>query len=198
MHRLVIVDLEATCWDRSENRNFREMEIIEIGAVLIDLDKAGIISEFDEFVKPVNNPILSNFCRKLTTIRQEDVDRADIFPVVWNRFLNWMETPEDVLMSSWGKYDYYQFKLDCGLHKINYPFENRQINLKDLLYKKIGRRRFGLSFALKKLGLMFEGTRHRGLDDARNIWEILKKASNGDPKNLLKSYLTEQLNLFKE
>jgi inhibitor of KinA sporulation pathway (predicted exonuclease) len=198
MRRLIIVDLEATCWDRSENRSFREMEIIEIGAVLIDINKAGIISEFDEFVKPVNNPVLSNFCRNLTTIRQEDVDQADIFPNVWNRFLKWMETPENVLMSSWGKYDYYQFKLDCTLYRLEYPFENRHINLKDLLYKKMGRRRFGLSFALKKLGLKFEGTRHRGLDDALNIWEILKKASNGDPKNLLHGYLTEQLNLFRE
>jgi 3'-5' exoribonuclease 1 len=60
----VIVDLEATCWEgRDSSRN----EIIEIGAVLVN-EQQEILSEFEQFVRPLMNPVLSEFCKNLTTI----------------------------------------------------------------------------------------------------------------------------------
>jgi inhibitor of KinA sporulation pathway (predicted exonuclease) len=51
------------------------MEIIEIGAVLVD-ENLKLIDEFSTFVKPTINPTLTHFCTKLTTITQKDVDDA--------------------------------------------------------------------------------------------------------------------------
>ena len=73
--KLLIVDLEATCW---ENKGmFHEMETIEIGAVLVDLKSRDAAREFDCFIRPVRNRILSDFCKSLTSIKQEDVDAAE-------------------------------------------------------------------------------------------------------------------------
>ena len=65
------------------------MEIIEIGAVRIDAALT-IIDEFDSFFRPVVEPKLSQFCTALTTIKQADVDGADMFPAVFARFLEWI------------------------------------------------------------------------------------------------------------
>lgn len=55
---ILVVDLEATCCDdRSISR--RQMEIIEIGAVLLDLRDRRVISEFQRFVRPVRHPQLT-------------------------------------------------------------------------------------------------------------------------------------------
>lgn len=80
-NKLLIVDLEATCWE--DKSMFAEMETIEIGALLIDLHDRDNAREFDCFIRPVRNPILSDFCKNLTSINQEDVDRAETFPVAF-------------------------------------------------------------------------------------------------------------------
>lgn len=66
---IVIVDLEATCWSDGESPSIEEMETIEIGCVLCNLD-GHILDEFSTFVLPTKNPILSVFCTKLTVSAQ--------------------------------------------------------------------------------------------------------------------------------
>jgi len=70
----LIIDLEATCWERNEG-HYGENEIIEMGAIVVD-DDYEIIGEIQRFARPVRNPILSEFCKKLTSIKQSDVDSA--------------------------------------------------------------------------------------------------------------------------
>ena len=107
----IIVDLEATC--ERNNRAFNN-EIIEIGAVKLNRN-LDIIDEFCSFVQPIVNPILTDFCVELTTITQKDVDSADGFITVLNRFLAWIGN-EDFFLCSWGYYDKNQFIKDCELH----------------------------------------------------------------------------------
>ena len=74
----LVIDFEATC----TNTNLfprNQMEIIEIGAVLCHNKMQINISSFQSFIRPVRNPILTNFCRDLTSIRQADVDSARYF-----------------------------------------------------------------------------------------------------------------------
>lgn len=56
------------------------METIEIGLVVIDLETLDIVVEFQRFVRPLINPALTNFCKKLTSIQQADVDGGDADP----------------------------------------------------------------------------------------------------------------------
>jgi inhibitor of KinA sporulation pathway (predicted exonuclease) len=170
----VIVDLEATCCDQNSFPR-EEMEIVEIGAVRVSSSTGEIESEFGAFVKPVRNPILTEFCSDLTTISQEDLKDADSYPQVLAAFWSWLEEQPDYDFCSWGDYDKKQFMQDCEYHRLAYPFSGIHRNLKAEFSAAIGgKKRFGLGGAIRKIGLEFEGTAHRGIDDARNIARIYR------------------------
>lgn len=173
---LVIVDLEATCCDAgSVPRN--EMEIIEIGAVAIERASAEVHSEFQSFVRPVRHPKLTKFCGTLTTITQADVDNADTFPEVCKRLSAWLKQFESHVFCSWGDYDRKQVDQDCRFHGIQSPLSSRHRNLKKEFSAAMKtEKRFGVSSALRRLGMAFEGTAHRGIDDAINIGRIYAAA----------------------
>ena len=70
-HPILIVDLEATCWDSSTSetqpQTLQSMEIIEIGAVAVASHTGKVHSEFQSFVRPVRHPNLFDFCREFTS-----------------------------------------------------------------------------------------------------------------------------------
>jgi inhibitor of KinA sporulation pathway (predicted exonuclease) len=63
----LVLDLEATCCDRGTIKR-HEMEIIEIGAVMVGAKTLTIRDEFQTFIKPVRHPVLTEFCKSLTSI----------------------------------------------------------------------------------------------------------------------------------
>ena len=100
--RYIVFDLEATCWEKGTTPG--RMEIIEIGATKLDPDTYEIVDSFSTFVRPVNEPELSDFCTNLTSIRQLDVDAAPDFPEAMRIFFDWIGG-EGVTFCSWGEYD---------------------------------------------------------------------------------------------
>jgi 3'-5' exoribonuclease 1 len=165
--RYVIVDLEATCWERGTSP--ARMEIIEIGAVLLESSAGQASREFACFVKPVVEPELSDFCTRLTSIRQEDVANAADFRTVFPRFLEWIG-PEPFTLCSWGAYDLNQFRTDCLRHHLPFPITfERHINLKKEFARWKGIKPCGMKAALAILAIPLEGQHHRAIDDARNI-----------------------------
>ncbi|MES2516409.1 MAG: 3'-5' exonuclease [Bacteroidota bacterium] len=171
--KYIIVDLEATCWATKDKNNTNE--IIEIGAICINSDKE-TESEFSEFIKPTLYPVLSDFCTKLTSITQKDIETADTFEKVIERFKAWIPVSEDYLLCSWGFYDKSQFISDCNLHHTDATWVSKHISLKhqhtDI--KKLNRP-VGMSGALKMDGIALQGIHHRGIDDARNISKLFLK-----------------------
>ncbi|MCA9024841.1 MAG: exonuclease domain-containing protein [Planctomycetaceae bacterium] len=172
-HHYLVVDFEATCAnDGSLHRE--EMEIIEVGAVMVDGESLELLSEFQAFVRPVRHPVLTDFCTELTSITQANVDRAPTFPEVVDRWKAWADAYGECVFSSWGQYDYDQLSQDCRYHRLAVPFMNEPINLKAEFSIRLNqRRRMGMKEALSRAGLTLEGTHHRGIDDARNIARLL-------------------------
>lgn len=167
----IIVDLEATCWQGEKGKR---NEIIEIGAVKLN-DKLEIVEDFCEFIKPTLNPELSDFCKELTTITQEQVDTADPFPEVLDDFLDFIGGYYCLYcLCSWGHYDKNQFIKDCELHKIDTSWLDRHISVKHQYadFKGLRKKGVGMKRAMEMDGLQMEGTHHRGIDDARNITKI--------------------------
>jgi len=170
--RYVIVDLEATCWESGHSRD--QMEIIEIGAVLLPSAADKPSDEFARFIRPAIEPTLSDFCKNLTSIAQTDVDNADTFPTVFDDFLKWIGADQYVLCS-WGAYDLNQFRLDCQRHGIPFPDQfERHINLKKEFASLFNVKPCGMATALKRVGIPLKGTHHRGIDDARNIASLAR------------------------
>lgn len=171
----VIVDVEATCCERGGEFPREEMEIIEIGAVAVDAATGAVESEFQAFVRPVRNPVLTDFCRRLTGITQEQVDSADDYPTVIKRFREWLAGIGDYDFCSWGFYDKNQFAQDSAFHGVNYPFNGPHRNVKHEFAAATGAsKKLGVGDALRRLDLDFEGSPHRGIDDARNIARIYR------------------------
>ncbi|MBC8870825.1 MAG: exonuclease domain-containing protein [Planctomycetes bacterium] len=168
----LVIDLEATCCDGCTFPQ-REMEIIEIGAVMADARSLQPVDEFGSFVRPVRNPTLTPFCTDLTSITQQQVDSADEFRVVLDRLVGWAVQYPNHLFCSWGDYDRKQLTRDCSFHRIRYPFGDH-LNLKRAFAERMGLRKpEGMKGALRKVGLQLQGTHHRGIDDARNIAQLL-------------------------
>lgn len=174
----VIVDLEATCCENNEfARN--KMEIIEIGAVI--LDESGVqVGTFQSFVQPVYNPTLTDFCKNLTGINQLDVNGAKKFSDVMNDFYLWVENETDMnfILESWGDFD--KNILNREMYE---KLPERQLrrclrltalhtNLKEKFAHDNKCKPMGVGRALSKLGLTFIGNHHRALDDALNIKRI--------------------------
>jgi len=180
MRMYLIIDLEATCWskDTPEGRiksNRNENEIIEIGAAIVSHDFQ-ILHSIGFFVKPTINPILSDFCKTLTSIQQSDVDNAETLNIVWPKFedeiLKLGGYPvREMMFCSWGYYDCRQLVRDCKRQKIQFPF-TFHINIKEEFAQLKQIKPCGTMQALKLCGLQFDGVHHRGIDDAKNIARI--------------------------
>ena len=170
----IIVDFEATCSDKDEVAR-SEMEIIEIGAVALDGDGLDILDEFQIFIKPVRNPVLIEFCKNLTSISQEIVDSGEQFPAAIENFSKWIQSFPEPIFCSWGNYDKNQLMRDCEFHGEKFPFSDVHINIKQKFADNRGiKKGLGLGRALKTVNLSFQGTAHRGIDDARNMARLSK------------------------
>ena len=183
----LIIDLECTCWDKAQMAPSMativepEMEIIEIGGVLLD-DNCEVIDEFQTYVNPISNPILSDFCKNLTHITQEQVDTGMNFVDAMNVMKSWCRefgtSINDVIFVSWGMFDQFQFRRDCKLHGINYPFGIHR-SFKHEFEIDRGLDYCNLTEALQIACLPWEGTLHSGIDDAKNTARLFIKERTG-------------------
>jgi len=138
--RIVVVDVEATCWKKGVFS--RKKETIEIGAVKLLFDRPETKwPEFQTFVRPQRLPRLSSFCRELTGITQENVDAAPAFPEALRLFLEWSQPLERVVLATWSRYDLWQLDLDLEGHalpKLTIPY----LDVKKLAARIIGAKSF--------------------------------------------------------
>jgi len=170
--RIVVVDVEATCWKKGVFS--RKTEIIEIGAVKLFLDRAeSRWPEFQTFVRPKRLPRLSSFCRELTGITQENVDAAPTFPEALRLFLEWSQPLERVVVATWSRYDLWQLDLDLeshGLPQLAVPF----LDVKKLAARVVGAKSFEQT-ARELIPDSVAMPRHRAIADARRTARILKR-----------------------
>lgn len=168
---LIVMDLEATCWE--EGQAIQRMETIEVGAVKLDAEFKPV-SELSFFVKPVLEPILTDFCARLTGIRQADVDAAEPFPAAVGKLSAWAGAGL-FRLASWSAYDLEQIQRDCFFHGLLTPAPlERHIDLQSLYGRLKGCGRVPMSAALEREGLAREGRAHRALDDARNAAHLAR------------------------
>lgn len=151
-------------------------EIIEIGAVMVS-PLGEVKADFCKFVKPHVNPKLSGFCKKLTSISQENVDRADKYPKVIDQFQEWIDIyDEDYLLCSWGAYDKVMLTDNCKLHDMDIDWLDHHTDLKKQYHTIKGEHKLtGLKNTIRKEGFEFTGIHHRAIADAENLAKIFIK-----------------------
>ncbi|MFJ2323198.1 exonuclease domain-containing protein [Pseudomonas sp. NPDC087817] len=180
---LYCVDLEATCDEVGLHESPRslvvvpdQMETIEIGLVVIDLESLEIIDEFQRFVRPQINPTLTDFCKRLTSIEQEDVDGAPTYQEVGDELRTFAARYPNAAWASWGDYDARQLERDAGFAACPSLLECLpHFNARKWHAGLYDDRPKSLKQTVESLGLVWQGTYHRGIDDARNVASIIKE-----------------------
>ncbi|CBZ23979.1 conserved hypothetical protein [Leishmania mexicana MHOM/GT/2001/U1103] len=175
---LLVLDFEATCEEHPPPNYL--YEIIEFPVVVVDVRLQRVVAEFHRFVRPRYKRELSPFCKKLTGMRQEDVDAAASLEEVVRQFERWLShtLPPHArcMFVTDGPMDLREF--------MYYHSVSRQgIRFPSLFYQFIDvKQTFACFFRcsqgkikamLEVLHLPFEGRLHSGLDDARNIASIV-------------------------
>lgn len=168
-----VIDIEACCW-MSPIPNGQHKEIIEIGIACVDYFTKEIVESRSIIVKPEFSEI-SKFCTKLTTITQELVDKEGVSFKEACSILTKDFNSEKRIFMSWGNDDRIAFENECSFKKIKYPFGKTHFSLKEWYAFKNGMKVApSVSNALEREGIEFEGTKHRGVDDAINTARLLK------------------------
>ena len=182
IYYICILDFEATCFDNDEvARN--KMEIIEFPSILYKIDTSNnsyeYISEFHKYVKPTYKPVLTEFCKKLTGINQEIVNKSDTIDIVYNDHIKWLDTyikeNDKFAILTCGAWDLRTMLPNEIKNKQlkSHKYYNRYINIKDefnYFYKKNAK---GMIDMLKILKIKLTGKHHSGIDDTKNITKIL-------------------------
>ena len=170
----IVVDVEATCTQEND-KNFPK-EIIEIGAVCLDED-GNVRDSFQAFIRPEKNPILTEFCKGLTTIKQDEVDLASTFKTAMPQFLQWVNNVcghNDYIFYSWGDFDKNIFRRQCiELDVDAKTFLSKHKNAKAIFAVVNNCKPMGVGSALKFKKMKFIGTPHRADSDANNIARLV-------------------------
>ena len=172
--QFILFDLEATCWKDSFSPY--PQEIIEIGAC--KLSPYGVVIEtFSSLIIPSRSPVLSQYCKSLTGIQQNEIDRAKSFKVVMHDFENWAtDSSSQLSYFSWGAKDYNLLRDDSQYNNIELEWLEDIYDLKQQYGDIKGLKKpIGLDKVLEVEGIEFEGTKHRAVPDAKNLTKLFFK-----------------------
>lgn len=170
--KILVIDLEATCWQGVQPKD-QVSEIIEIGICMLDINSGTISDNKGILVKPTKSKV-SQFYTELTTITQDMLNNQGISFAEACSLLRTEYVANQYTWASYGAYDIEMIKSQCQIRGIDYPLSQNHINVKELFTDVKGlKKKVGMNGALHILGLPLEGTHHRGVDDANNIAKIL-------------------------
>lgn len=171
--KILVIDIEATCWDVDPPPAGQQKEIIEIGICEYDVLNDCVGQKQSLLVRPVSSEI-SAFCTELTSITAEQVADDGIEFAAACRVLVDEYRARDYLWASWGGFDRKQFRRQCRRSGVSYPFGKKHLNVADAFAACYGGPRRPMRGAMQLAGVEYIGRHHRGADDAWNTARLLQ------------------------
>lgn len=168
---LIFFDFEMNCVG-----NFDDVEIISIGAIKTTLN-GKILSKFYRCIKPKKICKLTDKCIEITSLKQEEIDNANSFEIVFKEFELWCGQNKKLFLY-WGGNDIAVLRNDNNRAKENIKIVNNIINnnidYQEVLCKDILNLNDSLSLknAVLKYNILFEGSQHNALDDSYNLSKL--------------------------
>jgi inhibitor of KinA sporulation pathway (predicted exonuclease) len=180
MKKYVILDLEWTSWkgnhcgnNQEKRKSWQKKEIIQIGGVKFDKNYK-IIDKLNIYVKPIFNPILSDYIKNLTGISQKKLEKTGmIFAQSYKIFKKFCKGTK---IFSNGD--------DNLIMKINLDYNNlidRKLNIINIkkilnLKYKIPKKFIDSSMIHTFFGYKLKKNKmHNAMHDCLNVLKVLKK-----------------------
>jgi len=160
-HNLAIVDVETT------GGSSRYHRVIEIGILRVENGK--VVKKFNSLINP--ECVVPSFITEITGIKNSDVEDAPLFMDMQDEIL---ELFEDAIFVA------HNVGFDYSFIQNEFARIDREFNVPRLCTVRLSRKLFkehhhhDLSSIIRRMGLMCEN-RHRALDDAKVLWEFIKK-----------------------
>nr|AAW27567.1 SJCHGC03520 protein [Schistosoma japonicum] len=174
----MVLDFEATC---EKDIKIPDPEIIEFPVLMVNAYTLHTESIFHHYVRPTINPVLSDFCTELTGIIQSMIEDEPELPSILKMFDLFLDKnnlkicPYKFAFVTCGDWDLkIMLPQQCKLLGIDVPDCFKQwINLKQVYCDVMGQFPFSMMSMLAGLNIKHTGRHHSGIDDCRNIANIL-------------------------
>ncbi|UJR07453.1 hypothetical protein I4U23_011740 [Adineta vaga] len=180
---VAVIDFEATCMAKPPVYASQYIqEIIEFPIVLIDVTERKIIDTFHSYCQPVVQPILTDYCKDLTGLTQEQVDNALVFRDVFMNVEKWLidrnlisNSEQKCLFITDGPADFNRYlRMQCEISNLTYPkWAHQWFNVKKAFAEFYSVKPGRIHKMLEDLHIQPYGNLHSGLDDATNIGRIV-------------------------
>lgn len=171
---IVVYDLEYTAWEGSHEHQWsrpnEHREVIEIGAIQCRASDFSEVAEFSCIVKPVKNPVLSDYITNLTGITNAHVAKDGIpFDAALKQFLDF-STSASLIVSNGPDDDV--ILENYTLLSLAAPDDTKKLrNVREAIRAAAALTGEITSYSLpSQLGLELEDNQpHRALSDARSV-----------------------------
>jgi len=194
---VIIFDTEYTAWCGSMecgwSRPGEYKEIIQIGAIKIN-SKLQVEDTFDVLVKPVLNPILSDYIQRLTKIDQGILESQGVDLLIALKSFKTFCEGSDVIISNGG---------DQYIIEENLKIRGQSLILHDLtfcdiqpIFAEMRGDRSHISIEEMASILKISGRHHSALSDSFTLHKILEKSGKAHNYNqFVKSLLAKKYKL---
>lgn len=168
------------CIDKEDN-TLGYWEIISIGVVKFSL-KTRKVDKFYSIIKPKIQTILSERCKEITGLTQEDINNGIDFRESMKLLEKWIGDGK-VIFISWGKEDIKALKNNSRLYgnenQIVYKARKNYIDFQKEFsyYHENMNQVISLKNSIELLGMKFKGEQHNALNDAYNLYRVYRKYS---------------------
>ena len=189
MSRYVVFDLEMCKVPKSIKPEALHMEIIEIGAVLLD-ETYKEIDSFKTYIKPQYG-FVDEFIKNLTGITVAETKNAPETKQALEMFSDWI--PDDAVLVTWSENDEHQLRREMEYKNIDIPKLNRlldeyidsQLDFSDIMDSD---RQYSLYEALVLGDIDFDEDIHDALVDARNTALLFAKMETEEEFKFISYY----------
>ena len=175
--KYVVIDLEMNPISavHTAEREICKLEVIEIGAVLLD-EKYQEIGSFVTLVKPRLNSRIERKYEKLTGIKTEMTESAPYFEDALDMFFSWCNNiPDEIQIIQWSDNDFAQISKEIQLKNISLSIQDKKyidttwFDFQAEYGSTLGlEHNISLKDAVMYAGEDFCGRQHDALVDARN------------------------------
>lgn len=179
---ITIFDTEFTAWEGSQARGWSEpweaIELVEIGAAIVDASTFEVSDTFQILVFPKKNPVLSTYFTELTGISQADLERRGVPLSDAVKKFETFSSGSSFILSNGEDADVFISSYEC--HGLACPINfSRYRDIQPALVELYPDRKSVASGELPALtGAEYSFKAHEALDDALSIAAGLKALRN--------------------